>query len=312
MANDKWIEGLDADRPIAEAARLALAVRLESVRERIEFRPETPFADADAVHQLRVATRRARAALDAFDICLPKKAGKRTRRALRALRQAAGEVRDCDILIAFLRDLAAPVVLIGFALGLRSAAQERLEWALEKHATELKELCTTLPEQARKPDDDETKTLGDLAAGFPEQLEAFTADHQQTDLHRIRIDGKRLRYAMELFAHCLDPTLRDRLYPTVCALQDHLGALQDATAAIERLDSLRELKPIARSEWPRLQPGIAKVMRGLREKQRAARAAFRKWKSEWKQLVSEAKSVGAHRSGPAAAANRGRRRSREA
>lgn len=315
MAEGKWIEGLIAERPIAEAARLALAVRLAAVRCRIDPRPAPPFADVEAVHQLRVATRRARATLDAFQLCYPKKQAKRARGTLRALRRAAGEVRDCDILILLLRALAAADVLIGFALGLRTAAQERLTKALDEHGAELLEISNSLPDLAEAPDDKSVKSFGDLAAGFEEHLGSFTNALRQTgDLHRIRIEGKWLRYSFEVFANCFEAAYREQIYPALCVLQDHLGEFQDATTAIARLESLRRLRPVVRSEWPHLQAGIAKVIQSLRAKQRTSRAKFRKWKAEWTRLISSvAQSAEARRSPPEGEVSRRRsRRSPEA
>ena len=49
-------------------------------------------------HQLRVATRRAGAALEIFRDCLPEKDYQTARKQLRRLRRAAGAARDWDVL----------------------------------------------------------------------------------------------------------------------------------------------------------------------------------------------------------------------
>ena len=55
-------------------------------------------------------------------------------------------------------------------------------------------------------------------------------------LHALRIDCKRLRYALEFFAEIL-PAQLIMAIPKIVALQDHLGEMRDATIAIEMIDA---------------------------------------------------------------------------
>ena len=50
-------------------------------------------------------------------------------------------------------------------------------------------------------------------------------------LHAFRIQGKRVRYAMEIFAGAFDAPFRHELYPVVAALQERLGAINDHVVA---------------------------------------------------------------------------------
>lgn len=54
-------------------------------------------------------------------------------------------------------------------------------------------------------------------------------------LHRFRIRGKKLRYAMELLASAFAPEFREELYPTVERVQEHLGEINDHAVAWSRL-----------------------------------------------------------------------------
>src|SRR5262249_9204837 len=92
--------------------------------------------DPEHVHQLRVGTRRARAALDIFALCLPPKAHKNAKKLLRGLRRAAGEARDWDVFRAGLvgwegrrgpRDRPGLHYLSGSPAARRPLAQARLE-----------------------------------------------------------------------------------------------------------------------------------------------------------------------------------------
>ena len=50
-------------------------------------------------------------------------------------------------------------------------------------------------------------------------------------LHAFRIQGKQVRYAMEIFAGAFPPEFREQLYPIVETLQDRLGAINDHVTA---------------------------------------------------------------------------------
>ena len=68
--------------------------------------------DIERVHDMRVATRRLRAALEVFEVCFPRKQHRRTLKEVKALADALGERRDRDVAIASLEEfgerLAAP------------------------------------------------------------------------------------------------------------------------------------------------------------------------------------------------------------
>ncbi len=54
-------------------------------------------------------------------------------------------------------------------------------------------------------------------------------------MHRFRIAGKKLRYAIELLAPAFAETLRTQAYPFVQELQDRLGKINDLASAQARL-----------------------------------------------------------------------------
>jgi CHAD domain-containing protein len=301
MADGKWIPGLTPAMSVEEAARAILAARLDVVRQYLPLAVEHPFDDPENVHQLRVGTRRAAAALRVFKDWLPKKHRKATRDHLRTIRQAAGDARDWDVFLINLRT-APPLhtaagkpaldFLRGYALGERCAAQARLAEAAEEAGPGFAKAAAALPDRVRAADaDDPPATLGDLAtAQLGALLAAFTdavrADPSEpADLHQLRILGKRVRYAMELFADCFAPPLREALYPTVESLQESLGELQDAAVSAVRLETLRErTEKVEPDEWPRLRRGITGLIRSARAKLPAGRARFRAWREDWEKL----------------------------
>src|ERR1051326_4559808 len=99
MAEGKWISELGPATPLTDAARRVLAMRLEVVRDHLGLALKEADKDPEHVHQLRVATRRAGAAVEIFALCLPDKVYTTTRKQLRRLRRAAGAARDWDVFL---------------------------------------------------------------------------------------------------------------------------------------------------------------------------------------------------------------------
>ena len=101
VAKARDIPGLKAELPFREAAALAVGARAEEVWEHEHRVMDT--GDIEGVHDMRVATRRLRAAMEIFQPCFPKK---RHRKALREVKQLAdllGARRDPDVMIERLR-----------------------------------------------------------------------------------------------------------------------------------------------------------------------------------------------------------------
>src|SRR5438132_1321381 len=138
MSEGKWIGGLKASTSLAHAARLTLKARLEVIRGDLEQALRETTEDPEPVHQLRVGSRRAVAALELFAACLPHKTYRRARKRLRRLRRAAGIARDWDVFLETLssrpRRIAGADFLLGYALGRRAAAQSVLETAAGEFA----------------------------------------------------------------------------------------------------------------------------------------------------------------------------------
>jgi hypothetical protein len=90
LTSGKWVRDLSAATPLADAALRVLDARLAVVRDYLRLALREHAKDPEDVHQLRVGTRRAGAALDIFVACLPERAYTRALKQLRRLRRAAG------------------------------------------------------------------------------------------------------------------------------------------------------------------------------------------------------------------------------
>lgn len=101
MAKPAEIEGLTAEQGYAEAAARIVAVRAAEMTALSRGVLDT--IDIERVHDMRVATRRLRAALEVFEPCFPRKRRKRALREVTRLADALGERRDRDVAIEELR-----------------------------------------------------------------------------------------------------------------------------------------------------------------------------------------------------------------
>ena len=106
MARARKVE-LDCDAPFAVAAARVVEVRSAEVFERAAG--VLDLGEVERVHDMRVATRRLRAALEIFAPAFPRKRRRRALKKVKALADALGARRDLDVEIALLEGLAGEV-----------------------------------------------------------------------------------------------------------------------------------------------------------------------------------------------------------
>lgn len=305
MAEGKWIRDLKLETPVEDAARHVLFLRLQVVKDYLPRAALEAEDDIEYVHQLRVGTRRADAALRIFAACLPRKCYRKARKQLKKLRRAAGAARDWDVFLDDLlqreqktdaRHRSGLECLIGYALGQGSAAHAALEAVYDDEGPSFETFLVHTIEAIRPPDAEESPALlVDLARPMlfdrlkELELAALADLSDYAQLHKVRIAGKRLRYAMEVFADCFDTAFRDTLYPRIEQLQEILGRANDSHVAAERLTTLRErLQCTCPTAWPRLQPGFEQLLRSHQRRLPQERNRFLKWWSQWHPAGSEA------------------------
>src|SRR6478609_7634136 len=127
-SSGKWIEGLGPETAVADAARRSLELRLAVVAHMLPLAAHLAEHDIEHVHRLRVATRRAAAALKLYRDWLPQKSARWIKKRLRQIRRAASEARDLDVLIQRLqRESETKAESIGrFLAAKRSAVQPNI------------------------------------------------------------------------------------------------------------------------------------------------------------------------------------------
>jgi CHAD domain-containing protein len=100
MAKPRPIPDLTSEIPYAEAAAKIVSVRAAELTE--HARDVLDTGDIERVHDMRVATRRLRAALEIFEPCFPAEPFSDGLREVKRLADALGERRDRDVAIAAL------------------------------------------------------------------------------------------------------------------------------------------------------------------------------------------------------------------
>ena len=284
---------LSADDAMGEAARKILRFHFQRM---LFHEPGTRAGeDPEDLHDMRVATRRMRAAFRVFHDYVETKRLKPMRKGARRTCSRLGSVRDLDVFWEktqrYLEGL--PTDRQGDLMPLREAWEADREVAREK-------LLTYLDGDRYRSFKEESVDL--LQAAEPWALPGITKDGEAIPsrvrhvvpmavyahagsllaydewvtkpkvslkgLHRLRIAGKRFRYTLEFFEEVLAPQTGD-LIREVKKLQDHLGDLQDAVVASELLRDFltwgtwgasADGKKTKKPEEPIVAPGVAIYM----------------------------------------------------
>jgi CHAD domain-containing protein len=245
----KWVES-QSDEPVGRVAARALAARFDRVWHFMRLSAEKPD-NVENVHQLRVFTRRAAAAMDIFDLWLPKHRAATMRKRLKQIRNAAGQARDLDVLEQRISKLDAELpahyieTIRTFIRERREEAQLPIRRAYEKlvrkrFVHKSKRLTqrmhgTSHGEQFARTAE---KQMAELAAAYLHAGNQELGDAHA--LHAFRIEGKRVRYAMEIFAGAFSAEFRQELYPVVASLQEKLGDINDHVTAEAYLTEWRQ------------------------------------------------------------------------
>jgi CHAD domain-containing protein len=98
---------VDCEAPFGLAAVRVVEARAEEVFE--QSSGVLDLDDVERVHDMRVATRRLRAALEIFEPCFPRKRWRKALKRVKRLADALGERRDLDVEVELLESFADEV-----------------------------------------------------------------------------------------------------------------------------------------------------------------------------------------------------------
>ena len=251
--------GLQADDSMAEAGRKTLYFHLQHM---LSHEPGTRQGeDIEELHDMRVATRRMRAAMRVFGDYLDAKQMAPFVKGLRRTGRTLGTVRDLDVfhekvqayldtLPAERRDDLSPLLTVWKAQR-ESARREMLAYLDSERYLRFK---TEFGQFLRQPGAAALPALTTQGEPAPNRLRhvvpailyrglAAVQAYEEwvsrpnvplEQFHQLRIASKGLRYALEFFREVLGRESKD-LIETVKGLQDHLGNLQDAVVACNLL-----------------------------------------------------------------------------
>jgi len=227
-------------------------------------------SDPEALHKMRVAVRRLRAFLRVARPILDRAWTDELRAELKWVGRALGAVRDHDVLMIHVRgqaetlpstDVAALGLIVEAIERQRETSREEMLEALS--SPRYLELLGRVELAGETPHwNGKRRSVRKLAAKEFMKLEraikALDPAPSDTELHRLRVRGKRARYAGELAEAAVGKKAR-RFVDRAKNVQDVLGEHQDAVVADERV---RELA-LSRSN-----PQLALVAGRLVERQR--------------------------------------------
>ncbi len=232
----QWLGQVSPEEPVVVVAHRLLSERLRAVAELLPAAVYDARLDIDNLHRMRVSVRRAQTALHLFREILPKRPRRWVRRRLRKIQRASSEARDLDVLMARVDEEAPAKTFRPELEARRQTAQAPLAelfarmWNKDRLRLRVPELLAGLTSQPTAtlrgwaP-----QALREPASRFLEALR--DSDRSFRTLHRLRLRGKRLRYALEVLAGALPIGPLERAYKSLVETQDLLGAMNDRVVA---------------------------------------------------------------------------------
>jgi CHAD domain-containing protein/uncharacterized protein Yka (UPF0111/DUF47 family) len=246
---DKWIEA-SPDEQTSEVAARTLQGRFGAILHLLPLAADKAEDDVEFVHHLRVWTRRATAALRMYEDLLPRRRYSWMKKQLRRVRRAANDARDCDVLAGRLKQKPSGRAAKRWLEAVRAERSEAQKGIMavyqrlardERFARRIDKLLERVRPRRAEKAASVSGHFGDWARqrlrGVVERFfNAVPTDpSDEAALHQFRIRGKELRYAVELLAGAFPEELRTTLYPTLEAMQDRLGHINDLATARNRL-----------------------------------------------------------------------------
>jgi len=241
------------------AGKIAFAILRRHFATMLALEPGVRLGeDPEALHDMRVVTRRLRAALKLYAHVLPRRA-ERYERDLRHFARALGDVRDLDVHLERLSEEAlrngeVPEAVVALLEDRRGEARRRMLEALDSNRYErfVASFSGTL-RRGRSP-----APTGPILEAAPDRIRdryrkvrraanVLTGNSPPEDFHDLRKKGKRLRYTLEpLQAIYGKPS--EKMVKLLKTIQDDLGEHQDLIVAaelMEELGSAEDLPPRA-------------------------------------------------------------------
>lgn len=268
-----------------EHSALSVALLRQRLVSLLTAMPAAQEGDEISVHQARVASRRLREALPVLGTTADEAALDRAGRRVRRITRALGPVRELDVTLSLLAELegkeAAPKRAIARvrAAVIEERRKRRRAMLAEIKPSRLEKLRKRLvqvaaPEQRKEP----TRTaLAEAAAKASDRAKRLRAAIERAGgiyladrLHRVRIEAKKLRYALEIQRELM----HSRSTARINRLRDHqdlLGRVHDLEVLIERT---REVQASLPGTNRRAMSELNRLIRAVEAECREGHAAY--------------------------------------
>lgn len=270
--------------PVANAAADAIRMAGEALAT---HQPAALAGDPEAVHQMRIATRRLRVTVELFGGTLSSGWFNAARRELKWLGGVIGALRDCDVIGQLISDragrlapdLAAGVDPIRQTLSARRlAVQVEMRRALESQRYHnLLGRIAAAPAKKLPPAATVKTTASELLAPIARRVDKAGArlvpESDSRAFHKLRIRIKRLRYSFEMLAEAGDGEMKSAA-KRLRKMQDLLGEQHDAMMAA---GWLREFAA-ASSSAPALVASGALIESFDRRESKLAAHSLKRWR----------------------------------
>jgi len=250
VAPDLGPTEIDASMP---AGDVAFAILRRHFAAMLAHEPGVRLGeDPEELHDMRVATRRLRAALKLYKEVLPRRA-ENYERDLRFFANALGEVRDLDVHLEQLAGEALEEIVAALEERRVEARRRMLEGLDSNRYERFVASFTGTLRRGRSPVP--TGPILEVAPDLVRRrykkvrkvVETLTEDSPPEDFHDLRKKGKRLRYALEPLQGIYGKPA-EKMVDLLKDVQDDLGDNQDLVAAAQSLKELAaagELPPRA-------------------------------------------------------------------
>ena len=211
----------------------------------------------EALHDLRVATRRLRVAVDIFGRYYDSIKVKNISKGLKRIGNILGDARDLDVIISIVSDRMENMEVVSrvdlslfynYLLSKRSEVRVNLCCFLtSKPYKKTKKSLRSIIQNHQYTDHSENDftSVKDLYQQIIDDEKANVNNFQSLmtspsikDLHRLRIAFKKLRYTIEIFFH----SIGDEAYRSIEFLkvvQDKLGQIHDLSMILNEIENLQ-------------------------------------------------------------------------
>lgn len=256
----------------------AKSILLEALDARwAKFRAELKLCreefSEEAVHDLRVASRRLLAFLDLLRSIISHKRIQKIRRALKEQLDDLDDLRDTQVLLADISESLQELPdLEFFKIQLQSEERKSLKHArkavrsrdfgrLKTRIEKTREMIEALPDEALAG---RLLSAGDEIYARMMALHRVMSAENVPGIHKLRIAFKRFRYVVEII-HPLLPVYPEGHLKRMHGYQSGMGDIQDLDTALQKLADLKD---------PASQPGFDAVVDHFKSRLQTAVSSF--------------------------------------